>query len=90
MMLHSIAEWIIGSPLKKDFICTPSKSQTEIDTSEKLIGTEAVTATPLRPSGKIFVGEIEHDAKSDYGFIDKDMKVIIIAKKGFSFVVKQT
>ncbi len=86
-----IAEWLIGFPSKESFFSErpihSQKERTSLD--QTLVGTVAVTATPLHPSGRIIVSAKEYEAKSEFGYIEQGRKVIITGKKGFAFIVKE-
>ena len=91
LLFLCIAEWIIGFPSKEDLFVNGSihsqKEQSALDQS--LVGTVAVTATALRPSGRIIVSVNEYEAKSEFDYIDQGRKVIITGKKDFAFIVKE-
>ena len=44
----------------------------------ELLGIEGIAYTVLRPSGKVEINGEIYDAKAEYGFIQKDTKVIVI------------
>ena len=56
----------------------------------KLIGSEGITATDLRPSGKILVGSKSFQAMSQGEYIEKETKVIVIKLDENQLIVKKT
>ena len=89
LILLCIAEWIIGFPSRKKFFCKPNKHLEDSESDRSLLGCEAFTVTPLRPCGKIIINDKEHDGQSDFGFIEKNQKVVVTGKKGFAFIVRK-
>lgn len=55
-----------------------------------LIGSEAVTETALRPSGKVRVGDGIHEAQAAAGeFVEKGVNVRLVAVRGAEFLVEK-
>lgn len=54
-----------------------------------LIGRDAVTVTPLRPSGTVLVEGERIDVVSDGTFIDRDKAVVIVKAEGSRVVVQE-
>lgn len=55
-----------------------------------LLGQEAITTTPLRPSGTAMLGEERIDVVSEGGYIDAHKKVTIIKVEGVRIVVRES
>lgn len=55
----------------------------------KLIGNEAITATILRPSGKIEINGEFYDAVAESSYIEKNTKVIIVKYHNMQLVVRE-
>ncbi len=47
-------------------------------TVEDFVGRIGVAHTDLRPSGKIMIGDMQLDAMSDGGFIQKGSEVVVV------------
>jgi membrane-bound serine protease (ClpP class) len=43
-----------------------------------LIGKEGITATVLRPSGKVIIDGVYYDSVSESGFIEKGAGVVVV------------
>lgn len=56
-------------------------------TDQAFIGLKAITATDLRPSGKVIIDGDYHDAQSDGGYIEKGVEVIVKKVSGAYLVV---
>jgi membrane-bound serine protease (ClpP class) len=54
-----------------------------------LIGSGAVTVTPLRPSGVIVIDGQRYDAASDGDFLESGETVEVVARSGFQLVVRR-
>jgi membrane-bound serine protease (ClpP class) len=52
-----------------------------------LVGEVGSSNTPLRPSGKVEIGDVLYDAKSDLGFIDPGTKVRVVRVQNWQIVV---
>ncbi|MFS0655259.1 NfeD family protein [Bacillus sp. 179-C3.3 HS] len=59
------------------------------ETRDDLVGQIAVTATALRPSGTIILGDERIDVVSEGAFIDKDEQVKIVKAEGSRIVVRK-
>lgn len=59
------------------------------DAAHLFIGKQATTLTALRPSGKIEIEGQVHEAKTPYGWIDKDTKVEVIGQERFILIVQE-
>lgn len=55
-----------------------------------LLGMEAITTTPLRPSGTAMLGEERIDVVSEGGYIDVHKKVTVIKVEGVRIVVRES
>ena len=53
-----------------------------------LIGSIGITATPLRPSGVIMIGQKRYDGTSEGDFLDAGTEVEVTACNGFQLVVR--
>ncbi|QGX65402.1 nodulation protein NfeD [Bacillus sp. ms-22] len=86
---------VLGKRMKffKKFILTDSTNKesgyVSNETREDLVGQIAVTATALRPSGTIVLGDERIDVVSEGAFIDKDEQVKIIKAEGSRIVVRK-
>ncbi|MCP4445644.1 MAG: nodulation protein NfeD [Myxococcales bacterium] len=54
----------------------------------KLVGACGQTQSPLRPSGRIVIGNKHYDALAEGGFIEPGQQVKVLRHKGFSLVVR--
>ncbi len=61
----------------------------EKEIAAEYIGKEGICVTDLMPTGRIRLDEQVHEAICNDGFIESDTKVVIVGKRGFSFVVQQ-
>jgi membrane-bound serine protease (ClpP class) len=59
------------------------------DVASHLVGKQAITLTALRPSGKIEIDGQVHDAKTPYGWIDKDARVEVIGQERYLLIVQE-
>ncbi|WP_423059471.1 NfeD family protein [Bacillus safensis] len=86
---------VLGKRMKffKKFILTDSTNKesgyVSNETREDLVGQIAVTATALRPSGTIVLGDERIDVVSEGAFIDKDEQVKIVKAEGSRIVVRK-
>ncbi|APT48000.1 nodulation protein NfeD [Bacillus safensis] len=86
---------VLGKRMKffKKFILTDSTNKesgyVSNKTREDLVGQIAVTATALRPSGTIVLGDERIDVVSEGAFIDKDEQVKIVKAEGSRIVVRK-
>ncbi|MCA6607210.1 NfeD family protein [Bacillus safensis] len=86
---------VLGKRMKffKKFILTDSTNKesgyVSNETREDLVGQIAVTATALRPSGTIVLGDERFDVVSEGAFIDKDEQVKIVKAEGSRIVVRK-
>lgn len=55
-----------------------------------LLGQEAITTTPLRPSGTAMLGDERIDVVTEGGYIDAHKKVTIIKVEGVRIVVRES
>lgn len=62
----------------------------DVETLSKYVGTKAITASILRPSGKIIIDNELFDATAEIGFIEKDIEVIIRRFENAQFFVRKT
>jgi len=53
------------------------------------VGDRAVSVTPMRPSGKIQIGEETYDAVAEFGFIDAGRPVRVVVRDGFRLGVEE-
>jgi len=56
----------------------------------ELLGQEAITTTPLRPSGTAMLGEERIDVVTEGGYIDAHKKVTLIKVEGVRIVVRES
>jgi len=54
-----------------------------------LVGLEGVALTDMAPTGKIAIDNVEYEAQSDIGFIEKSSKVTVVAADNFKLKVKK-
>lgn len=86
---------VLGKRMKffKKFILTDSTNKesgyVSNETREDLVGQLAVTATALRPSGTIVLGDERIDVVSEGAFIDKGEQVKIVKAEGSRIVVRK-
>lgn len=55
----------------------------------ELVGRDAVTLTPLRPSGTVLIEGERLDVVSDGAFIERDKAVVIVKTEGSRIVVQE-
>ncbi|MCF8361479.1 MAG: nodulation protein NfeD [Prolixibacteraceae bacterium] len=65
------------------FISYDNKHQSE------LIGKKGIAQTVLRPSGKVTVENEYWDAKSEYGYIDKGEKIVVVRQESGQLYVEK-
>ncbi|GJQ31089.1 MAG: hypothetical protein HBSAPP03_29730 [Phycisphaerae bacterium] len=53
------------------------------------VGAEGVALTPMRPAGRVEIGERVVDAVAEFGFIDAGAKVRVVRRDGFSMGVEE-
>lgn len=53
------------------------------------VGTEGVSITPLRPAGRVQIGDKIHDVVADLGFIDAGRPVRVVAADRFRTMVEE-
>jgi len=58
------------------------------DQHAHLIGTTALTLTPLRPSGKIEIDGMAYEAKATFGWVDQGIKVEVTGQERFVLIVE--
>ncbi|MGE6629254.1 NfeD family protein [Bacillus sp. NPDC077027] len=86
---------VLGKRMKffKKFILTDSTNKESgyisNETRLELVGQVGVTATALRPSGTVILGDERIDVVSEGAFIDKDEQVKIIKAEGSRIVVRK-
>lgn len=59
------------------------------DVANQFIGKQAITLTALRPSGKIEIDGQVHDAKTPYGWIDKETLVEVVGQERYLLIVQE-
>lgn len=59
------------------------------DVANHFIGKQATTLTALRPSGKIEIDGQVHDAKTPYGWIDKETLVEVVGQERYLLIVQE-
>lgn len=59
------------------------------DVANHFIGKRATTLTALRPSGKIEIDGQVHDAKTPYGWIDKETLVEVVGQERYLLIVQE-
>ncbi len=64
--------------LKEMALNTDLEDATSVPDLSNLIGKEGITATVLRPSGKVIIDNVYYYGVSESGFIDKGTKVIVV------------
>jgi membrane-bound serine protease (ClpP class) len=77
-------------PLRKLILTSTQSTQEGYVIAEKqpqLVGTMAVTLTPLRPIGKIEINGMDYEAKATFGWIDQGKKVEVIGQERFMLIV---
>lgn len=78
-------------PLRKLILTSTQSTQEGYVIAEKqpqLVGTMAVTLTPLRPIGKIEINGMDYEAKATFGWIDQGKKVEVIGQERFMLIVE--
>lgn len=78
-------------PLRKLILTTTQSTREGYVIAEKqpqLVGTLAVTLTPLRPIGKIEIKGMHYEAKATFGWIDQGQKVEVIGQERFMLIVE--
>lgn len=74
-------------PLNKVALHADLEDAVGVPDYSSLVGKEGVTATELRPAGKVFVNNVRYEAQSTMGFIEKDAPVKIVhAENGRIYV----
>lgn len=58
-------------------------------TLSALIGADAEAETPLRPAGKVRVGDVVHEAQATDGFVEKGARVRIVAVRGAELLIEK-
>lgn len=59
------------------------------ENNNKLIGSEAIAATILRPSGKVEIDGDYYDAVAESSYIDKGAKVLIVKYQNMQLIVRE-
>lgn len=86
-----LALWSIKRTGKENTIMS-EKNQTGYVASsfdQTLIGLEGVADTDLKPSGKVIINGVEHQAVSEMGYINKGTPVLVINGEGAHLIVKE-
>ncbi len=87
---------LTGSPLLQKLVLTESQEKAKgftVDAyrqNKDLTGAHGITASELRPSGKIDIGTDRFDAMTEGGFIAKGQMVKVIAIKNNYLLVRET
>lgn len=88
-VLYVLQQWILGWPDRSDFLLEPPSHREPGRTSlDELIGKRATAACPLRPGGVIVLDQTEYSARSDLGYIDRGVQVIVVGRKGAYLLVR--
>jgi len=83
-------EWLFWFPDKHEWINKEALISGNSSSSfNHLVNAQGTTLTPLRPCGKIRVGDNDIEAFTNDEFIDANEKVIIIGEKPFGVLVEK-
>ena len=80
-------EWVTFQPLVSRRIPKPSAPARTWDTVPLNATGETITA--LRPTGKVLIGDVAHEARSEGGWVDPGRSVLVVGSDACGLIVRE-